>query len=111
MKMQEMKSIIILSWEFQHLNLSAHTLADTLTKLRRLSAKLDRLNTAHSNGIITPKQEKEALKAVQKVRQICADTLKCSVYINQDPRGTAIGLILPSGASNSMDGKTWRIDY
>ncbi len=82
-------------------------LADTL---RRLSQEHCRLQEAQCNGPLTKRQETRERNIEATVRKLIADHLPgVTARFQGDPRGYTVRLLLPSGAYNSWDGKTWGI--
>ena len=101
--------------QFQHectLISTAQDLINILEDLRKYEHLLQSFNERACNGYHDgAAEERDNVRyerICDKVRAI-AQTLNFSVQFNGDPRGGAIRFILPSGASNGWDGKTWGI--
>lgn len=54
----------------------------------------------------------EAYCCLNKIKENCSEGKANSLdlYLNTDPRGYPLGIILPSGRSNNMGGIDWRLD-
>ena len=105
------------------------TIVSDLLELARCERVLDRINLNEANGwpletverrggkvyrYNVPDQawetrDKKREKKVQdRVREIIA-RYGFGVEFNGDPRGAAIRILLPNGASNNWDGTTWAV--
>jgi hypothetical protein len=111
MNVKQLESLLFLSKEFAPLGLSNHTLADTLLKLKRLNKTIEKYNIIACERELRDTETAAQDRAEKAAETICKDVLKCGLQLTNDPRGIAIGLLLPSKRSNSFDGETWRIDY
>ncbi len=56
----------------------------------------------------TPARTARIEKLERKARAL-VQMLGMAPELNSDPRGSSIGLFLPSGRSNHMGGDTWRV--
>ena len=85
-------------------------LTEILNKLWNCEMKLKRLAEDDCNRGLTDKEIKERFKIEEEVKEMI-NQLGFSGYINNDPRGLAIRIILPSGESNMFDGETWGLTF
>lgn len=85
-------------------------ISDALIKLSRYEGILSRYNSLHSMQELTRTQKRKEGVTRSKVKNI-VKSLGFDVKFNNDPRGYAIRVILPSKSSNNWDGETWVINF
>ncbi len=76
--------------------------------LVRCEASLRRMYEKACNEPLTPADERRT-EALERRAKGLVQTLGLVPELNSDPRGSAIGIYLPSGRSNHMGGDTWRV--
>ena len=97
-----------LARELPDLAKDATWIASQAVALVRCEAALRRCYERECNEPTTPARQARIEGLERKARGL-VQTLGLVPEINSDPRGSAIGLFLPSGRSNHMGGDTWRV--
>lgn len=82
---------------------------DILNNLSIYSKRLDRINTELCNGTTREVELHQRAERIKNKVSIIAHSLGFNVEFNDDPRGYSIKLYLPSGKSNSWDGKSFTV--
>ena len=89
-----------------------NTIINDLFELHRIEKKLSTINVRACNGYHSPESEKRDDKQYQKLKSQVEDIVSkygFGVRFNGDPRGGAIRILLPNGASNNWGGEDWGI--
>ena len=88
--------------------LSTSSICDRCEELWTIARRLHTLAEAACNGELTPRQETRDAKLQARAGELCGE-LGFTCRYNGDPRGFALYVNLPSGASNSWSGEGWGI--
>lgn len=99
----------VVAWELH--NGARGDLQDALALARfllRSEATLHRLAEEACNRELTPAEERREATLAQRVREAC-EGYGIGVTFNDDPRGAAIYLRLPSGRSNDWGGRGYAV--
>jgi hypothetical protein len=80
-----------------------------MKELKRLDTKIHHLCEMYCNGDLDENGFDTSTKTPYKKLDKLAKDLNIVISVNQDPRGPAVCLHLPSGHYNSWDGETWRL--
>ncbi len=98
----------VLTKELPDLAKDPKWIAAQAAALVRTEVQLRRCYELECNEPTTPARQTRIEQLERKARGL-VQTLGLAPEINSDPRGSAIGLHLPSGRSNHMGGDTWRV--
>ncbi len=97
-----------LTRELPDLAKDAKWIAAQATALVKCEVALRHLYELECNEETTPARQRR-IETLERRAKGLVQTLGLVPEINTDPRGSAIGLYLPSGRSNHMSGDTWRV--
>ena len=77
-----------------------------VAKLSQYARRIQTLNEADANQGLSAYQEARRRGIVWHATEI-AERYSCGLYVNGDPRGAALILKLPSGATNDFGQRGW----